>query len=169
MAAVIGFALINRGKNTPDLDTSISDFATKSSSPNEAATGKPPQTIDWQGWSADAPNPAIAPFDIAQAKKHQEAWAAHLGMSVETTNSVGAKMILIPPGEFLMGAPDSDTDASPHEKPQHLVRLTKPFAIGATEVNNHQFRQFVEATGYVTQAESDNQGPLVSSDPVNHH
>ncbi len=38
------------------------------------------------------------------AKKHQEAWAKHLGTTVETTNSVGAKMILIPPGEFLMGS-----------------------------------------------------------------
>ncbi len=107
---------------------------------------------------AGAPPAAIAPFDAAQAKAHQEAWAKHLGVPVETTNSIGAQMILIPPGEFLMGAPDADADATPQEKPQHRVRLTKPFAIGATEVTNWQFRQFVEATKYVTQAESDRQG-----------
>jgi eukaryotic-like serine/threonine-protein kinase len=157
-AAVVGFALMNGEKKTPDSDTSISSIATTSPSSTEAATGTPPESTGWQGWSADAPAPAIAPFESAQAKKHQDAWANHLGVPVETTNSVGAKMILIPPGEFLMGAPDSDADASPHEKPQHRVTLTKPFAIGATEVTNRQFRQFVVATGYVTQAESDEQG-----------
>lgn len=112
----------------------------------------------WHGWPADAPKPAIAPFDAAQAKQHQEAWAKYLGVPVETTNSIGAKMILIPPGEFLMGAVEGDADATPQEKPQHRVRLTKPFAIGATEVTHRQFRQFVQATKYVTQAESDGLG-----------
>lgn len=111
-----------------------------------------------QASPAEVPKPAMAPFDAAQAKQHQEAWAAYLKDSVESTNSIGAKMILIPPGEFLMGAPDTDTDATPQEKPQHRVTLTKPFAISATEVTNGQFRQFIEATKYVTQAESDGQG-----------
>ncbi len=107
---------------------------------------------------AVTPPTAIAPFDTAAAKAHQEAWAKHLGTDVETINSVGAKMILIPPGEFLMGAPDTDADAAPQEKPQHRVHLTKPFAISATEITHRQFRLFVEATKYVTQAESDGQG-----------
>ena len=42
------------------------------------------------------------------AKAHQEAWAKHLGVKVETTNSVGVKMILIPPGESQMGSSDED-------------------------------------------------------------
>jgi formylglycine-generating enzyme required for sulfatase activity len=112
----------------------------------------------WHGWPADAPKPAIAPFNAAQAKQHQEDWAAYLKTTVEHTNSIGMKLRLIPPGEFLMGAPDSDADAFPQEKPQHRVRLTKPFVIGATEVTNRQFRQFIEVTKYVTQAESDRQG-----------
>ena len=58
----------------------------------------------WHGWPADAPKPAIAPFDAEQAKKHQEAWAKYLGVPVEYTNSIGMKFRLIPPGEFLMGA-----------------------------------------------------------------
>ncbi len=35
----------------------------------------------------------------------------------------------------------------------HPVRITKPFYISASEVTVEQFRQFVEATGYVTTAE----------------
>lgn len=56
----------------------------------------------WHGWPADAPKPAIAPFDAAQAKQHQEEWAAYLKVPVEYTNSIGMKFRLIPPGEFLM-------------------------------------------------------------------
>ncbi|MFM9960236.1 MAG: SUMF1/EgtB/PvdO family nonheme iron enzyme [Planctomycetaceae bacterium] len=108
--------------------------------------------------AANVPPPAKASFDAQQARAHQEAWAKHLGTTVETTNSVGAKMILIPPGEFLMGAPDDDPHAQPQEKPQHKVRLTKPFFIGTTEVTVGEFRQFVNATKYITQAESDGLG-----------
>lgn len=40
----------------------------------------------------DAPPPAKSPFNTEQAKAHQEAWAEHLGVEVETTNSIGMKM-----------------------------------------------------------------------------
>lgn len=59
-------------------------------------------------------------------------------------------MVWIPGGEFWMG-----TDSSlgwPDEKPAHRVRVDG-FWIDATEVTNAQFREFVEATGYVTTAE----------------
>ena len=46
---------------------------------------------------------AVAPFDAEHAKLHQQVWSAHRGLPVEWTNSVGMKMILIPPGEFVMG------------------------------------------------------------------
>lgn len=62
-----------------------------------------PAAVRWQGWPVDAPKPAIAPFDAAQAKKHQEEWAEYLKVPVEYTNSVDMKFRLIPPGEFLMG------------------------------------------------------------------
>ncbi len=39
------------------------------------------------------------------------------------------------------------------ETPAHLVRITSPFRMTATEVTVAQFRMFVEATGYVTDAE----------------
>ena len=51
-----------------------------------------------------APPLAVAPFDAAKAKQYQEAWAKHLGVPVEETNSIGMKFVLIPPGEFEMGS-----------------------------------------------------------------
>lgn len=74
------------------------------------------------------------------------------------TNSIGMKLALIPAGEFLMGAPESDPDAEEHEKPQHKVRITKPYYLGVYEVTVGQFRKFVEATGYKTGAETDGKG-----------
>jgi hypothetical protein len=50
-----------------------------------------------------SPPTAVAPFDEAQAKAHQNAWAKHLGQRVELTNSVGMKLKLIPPGTVTMG------------------------------------------------------------------
>src|SRR5204862_6442459 len=58
----------------------------------------------WLGWPKDAPAPAIAPFDAKQARKHQEEWAEHLGVSIDYENSIGMKFVLIPPGEFMMGS-----------------------------------------------------------------
>jgi formylglycine-generating enzyme required for sulfatase activity/serine/threonine protein kinase len=76
----------------------------------------------------------------------------------EITNSIGMKLVLIPAGEFLMGSPDSDKDAQGGENPQHRVRITRPFYLGATEVTVGQFRRVVETAGYQTEAEKDGKG-----------
>ncbi len=101
---------------------------------------------------------AIAPFDEKQAKAYQDVWAKQLGEPVEITNSLGMKLRLIPPGEFMMGSTDSDKQALSTEKPQHIVRLTKPFYLGAHEVTVAQFRAFVDATKHQTDAEQDGAG-----------
>ena len=71
--------------------------------------------------------------------RDQEAWASELGVQVEFENSIGMKLRLIPPGEFQMGAPDTDSLAGQDEKPAHLVHLGKPFFIGVYEVTQGQF------------------------------
>jgi formylglycine-generating enzyme required for sulfatase activity len=43
------------------------------------------------------------------------------------------------------------------EGPQHKVQLTKPFGVGIHEVTVGQFREFVRATNFVTEAESNPQ------------
>ncbi len=76
----------------------------------------------------------------------------------EVVNSIGMKLKLIPAGEFLMGSPESDKDASGDEKPQHRVRITQPFYLGIHQVTRGQFERFVEATRYQTEAEKDGKG-----------
>jgi formylglycine-generating enzyme required for sulfatase activity len=76
----------------------------------------------------------------------------------EWTNSIGIKLKLIPAGEFLMGSPESDSDAEDDEKPQHRVRITQPFYLGIHQVTVRQYQRFIEATGYRTEAEEDGEG-----------
>jgi formylglycine-generating enzyme required for sulfatase activity len=86
-----------------------------------------------------APTLAVAPFDAAQAKAHQQAWSKYLGVPVEFTNSIGMKLMLIPPGEFMMGS-NSLEDS---HKPTHKVTLTQPFQLGMHEVTQGQYTKVV--------------------------
>ena len=51
------------------------------------------------------PPPAKAPFDAKTARSLQARWARHLKVPIVQTNSIGMKLVLIPPGEFQMGSP----------------------------------------------------------------
>lgn len=61
------------------------------------------------------------------------------------TNSIGMKLRLIPPGEFLMGSPKSERRRSDDEY-QHRVRITKPFYVGVYEVTQSDWER-VMGTG----------------------
>ena len=97
------------------------------------------------------PPVAIAPFDGEKAKAHQDAWAKHLGVGVETTNSIGMKLRLIPPGEFPM-------------TPDYHVTISKPFRMGIHEVTIAQFRAFADELRYKTAAEVSGGGIAKHSD-----
>jgi serine/threonine protein kinase len=126
----------------------------KSSSTNRAATPSKSVTRD----TLVAPPVAVAPFDAAQAKKHQEAWAKHLGEPVETTNSIGMKFVVIPPGEFEMGEEDNTVP----------VTLTKPFRFGVHEVTQGQFRTVMGTEPWKDEGHSDVQvGENVAASRVN--
>jgi eukaryotic-like serine/threonine-protein kinase len=73
--------------------------------------------------------------------------------SEEIVNSIAMKLVLIPAGEFLMGSPLRQRGTSKEEKPQHVVRITRPFYMGMTEVTRGEFCRFVGDTGYQTEAE----------------
>jgi formylglycine-generating enzyme required for sulfatase activity len=60
-------------------------------------------------------------------------------LAVDLGGGVKLEMVLIPAGEFLMGSPDSDKDAQSDEKPQHRVRITKPFYLGKYKVTQEQW------------------------------
>src|SRR6056297_2744376 len=87
-------------------------------------------------------------------------------MAEHTTNSIGMPLVRLSSGTFEMGMLDEHNLKLKHkfsayqreihdylEKPSFPVRLTKDFFIGKQEVTVGQFRQFVEASGYKTDAE----------------
>ncbi len=80
------------------------------------------------------------------------------------------KLVLIPAGEFLMGStpeqlekvvgffPEFKKEWGSTEQPQHRVRISRPFYLGAHEVTHGQFAEFVRATNYETEPERDGKG-----------
>ncbi|MEV1081405.1 formylglycine-generating enzyme family protein [Streptomyces sp. NPDC050211] len=61
-------------------------------------------------------------------------------------------MVLLPGGEFLMGAEDSEGFPADGEGPVRAVRLDA-FRVDACAVTNEQFAAFVDDTGHTTDAE----------------
>lgn len=98
-------------------------------------------------------------------------WAdAKPRLLAEFTNSVGMTMVLIAkngPVTFQMGSKlsaaevarrfDDDAEYFEDEHPQHAVTISQPFYLAAHEVTVGQFRQFVQARNYKTDAEKGGQ------------
>lgn len=100
-------------------------------------------------------------------------WSLYVPHSGRMTNGIGMKLVLIPSGEFLMGNSESPQelfaayqqydakltlDRFTDGYPQHRVRISKPFYLGACVVTVGQFRKFVEDAHYKTDAEKDGVG-----------
>ena len=98
---------------------------------------------------------AVAPFNEKTAKQHQARWAKFLRVPVLQTNSIGMILVLIPPGEFMMGSPKELVEEElkadggnqlykahlPGEGPQHRVRITKPYWLGVTDVTQGEYQR----------------------------
>lgn len=98
---------------------------------------------------------------------------AYLGTSIASAqspktseNSLGMTLVHVPSGKFEMGMLDEHRLKLEHkssayqreihdyvEAPAFPVKISRPYSFGATEVTVGQFRKFVEATGYQTDAE----------------
>ena len=73
-----------------------------------------------------------------------------LSCSEKKSDNNYSGMVLIKGDTFLMGS--NDSEGHPDERPMHEVKINS-FWIDITEVTNLQFKEFVDATGYVTTAE----------------
>jgi formylglycine-generating enzyme required for sulfatase activity len=84
------------------------------------------------------PSSAAAPVPF----KPGETWKAA---------GTGLEFVCIPPGSFQMGSRDQTSESS--ERPIHQVTISHTFLMQKTNVTVGQFRAFVQATGYKTEAE----------------
>lgn len=70
-------------------------------------------------------------------------------------------MVMLPPGRFMMGSPDTepgqtgDTPGYRREGPQRSVTIPQPFAIGKYETTRAEFAQFIKESGDVEPPLSD--------------
>jgi sulfatase modifying factor 1 len=125
-----------------------------------------------------------APFDANSARSARSACARYYRVDPERTNAIGMTMILIPAGRFAMGSTESPEDLKKvfpavyqrlaqtakksqeaslenetgGEQPVHTVTISKPFYLAKYEVTKGQFKRFIEATHYRTEAERDGKG-----------
>jgi formylglycine-generating enzyme required for sulfatase activity len=88
---------------------------------------------------AKSPVAAYTTPVAARVKKHMT--PAQLALGDPVVNSVSMLLVPIPAGEFQMGSPDSDSNAFRFEKPQHLVKITKPFYLNVYEVTQQQYEK----------------------------
>jgi formylglycine-generating enzyme required for sulfatase activity len=65
----------------------------------------------------------------------------------------GPTMVVVPHGEFRMGAGADESGARDNETPAHDVRFERGFALAVRETSVEEFARFVAATGYRTVAE----------------
>ena len=90
---------------------------------------------------------ALGSFTCAAAQESKEADSKTKSPPKELTVDLGKgvklELILIPTGEFMMGSPDSDKNAASDEKPQHRVRITKPFYLGKYLVTQDQWEAVI--------------------------
>jgi formylglycine-generating enzyme required for sulfatase activity len=108
--------------------------------------------------TARPPRWPVAPVNTSEAPEHQRSGAKSLRLPIEITNSIGMRFVLIPPGEFDMGTSAADLQreleegrlATPPvenfyparvvaEGPQHRVKITKAFYLGACEVTQGEY------------------------------
>ena len=82
---------------------------------------------------------SLAVATAAEPKTDGKAKSPPKELNVDLGKGVKLELVLIPAGEFMMGSPDSDEDANADEKPQHRVRITKPFYLGKYPVTQEQW------------------------------
>ena len=95
------------------------------------------------------------PFDAAEAARRQQKAAEALRTEVRKELDLGEgvkmRLALIPAGEFVMGGPPDEAldlpdwafDEPPLDEGQHVVRITKAFYMGVTEVTQGQYERIM--------------------------
>ena len=117
--------------------TATSAKAPSQSAPSKSSTG----TLDW----ADVIEAEVDPAVVTDAGFRDAIKATGLPWRVRDKGT-NIEMLLIPPGEFVMGKSRGDDEADKHEVPAHEVTLTKAFYLGRYEVTQQQYARVTKLT-----------------------
>jgi formylglycine-generating enzyme required for sulfatase activity len=73
------------------------------------------------------------------------------------------EMVVVPPGSFTMGSPETELGRLDTESPQHVVRFAQAFAIGKMHVTLDQFSAFAAETAHAASARCNTGGAQAGS------
>ncbi len=106
------------------------------------------------------PTEALPEWAKGIVSESQVQFAKSHGVAPAFENDVGIRLVIIPPGEFMMGGRLSPEEVGKRwgqpakwfkdEHPKHRVAITKPFYMSIHETTRGQFHHFVMETSYVT-------------------
>ena len=89
------------------------------------------------GCQDDVPN--SQPTSLTDVESNPLLTTAQSSVGSMKMNSVGMKLVPVPPGEFLMGSPEGEAGRFANEI-QHKVNITSAFYMGSTEVTQRQWQ-----------------------------
>ena len=129
---------------TPEVETVSNDPPRSLEPEKDTAMAKPattsqPTTPMWSD-AISRPSPYVVTPLVPQPTPE---------LTSETTpefvsKSTGMRLVLIPEGTFKMGAAKDEASALADEKPQHNVRLTRPFYVGVYEVTQREYTKIMK-------------------------
>ncbi|MBZ0172564.1 MAG: formylglycine-generating enzyme family protein, partial [Phycisphaerales bacterium] len=114
-----------------------SDLSPQGAAPAGEADGPPHRATAWYAVVSQTPGQEVT--DAAMRRKIEASGHPWKVRDLVT----GIEMVLVMPGEFLMGSPASEPGRNANEGPQHRVRLTKAFYLGASELTQAQWRRIM--------------------------
>jgi formylglycine-generating enzyme required for sulfatase activity len=107
--------------------------------PEISAPDAPSATVERDGKvlvtysTADRPEKTKR-IEPGSGESFQDCWK-----TASNAQACGPEMVVIPPGEFLMGSPENEEGRNADEGPQHKVRMPAPLGVGLTHVTRGEF------------------------------
>jgi formylglycine-generating enzyme required for sulfatase activity len=146
----LGVSEASRREQIPWVSSSlVTPFAFGSSGPLVLPKPEPPPPVSSNPRPpSDAWSPEPAPGQSAEAPLAPERERALKPGDEFKECAECPRMVVIPAGEFMMGAPESEPEHYPNELPQHRVNIAQPFAVGAFKVTRDELDAFVRDTRY---------------------
>jgi len=103
----------------------------------KAGTERPPGK---RGEGETAPSITIVPKLSEEQTEYAKKAGVEVVRQIDLADGVRMTCVLIPPGEFMMGSPDTEKERQDDEGPLHKVRISRPFYMAIYETTQAQYR-----------------------------
>jgi formylglycine-generating enzyme required for sulfatase activity len=127
LVAILGLTAAGVFKTPPNQQTSTAPSAPAPTAPTPT---QPPPAVQ----PAPQPIPALQPA---------------VGQSFRDCTGC-PEMVVVPPGQFMMGSDKSEEGRYDDEGPRHAVTIKTAFAVGKYDVMRSEYAKFIQATGRST-------------------